>query len=176
MLASVARHVPRVAASSRVRCVGESTGLQALADKSSTLRRLGLGHETDGDTIVDAYAPWGFTVNGIALEGAVLLLPKASLLFAPASMAELTPASLEVLQLLENPPDSLLLGCGSRSARVPSEVHAWLEASNISLEALATPAACSTFNFMVQERRPVAAVLFPVDAPPREREEAPNGR
>ena len=145
------------------RWVGESTGLAAMADRATVVRKHdALGGTTAGDTLVDAYASWGFTVSGVTMAGTVLLLPRASFLFAPASLEELTPESLGVLDLLDSPIGMLVLGCGRRSSRVPPDVRAWLEQRGASVEALATPHACSTFNFMVQEQRPVAAVLFPL--------------
>ena len=146
------------------RWVGEQTGLAAMADKADAVRRHDpLAGTAAGETVVDAYAPWGFTVSGVALVGPVLLLPRASFLFAPASLEELGPESLRVLELLDQPISMLVLGCGPRSRRVPRAVREWVDARGTAIEALATPHACSTFNFMVQEQRSVAAVLFPLD-------------
>lgn len=148
------------------RCIGESTGLKALADRSSSVRRHdALGPGTVGDTQVESYASWGFTVNGVAIRGPVLLLPRACFLFKPQSLAELTPKSLLSLDLLETPLSMLILGCGRQSRRMPASVRAWLEERGASAEALATAHACSTFNFMVQEQRSVAAVLWPLAEP-----------
>lgn len=147
-----------------VRSVGEPTGLRA----PSTVSRAMTRHDTlglvagVGDTVVDSYASWGFVVNGVAVEGAVLLLPKASLLFSPRRLSDVTPASLALLTLLDSPTRMLVLGCGRHSRRVPSELRAWCEGRGMAIEALATQHACSTFNFMVAEHRPVAAVLLPL--------------
>ena len=152
------------ACAQRVRFVGEPTGLRPTPSSQNHLTRhdsLGLVAGT-GQTTVDSYAQWGFVVNGVALDGTVLLLPNASLLFKPRVLADVTPASLAVLELLEAPPQMLVLGCGRRSRRAPSELRAWCAQRDIALEALATQHACSTFNFMVAEDRDVAAVLFPL--------------
>lgn len=101
-------------------------------------------------------------VNGVAIEGAVLLLPRASMLFQPRQLSGVTPATLAVLTLLDTPTRMLVLGCGRQSRRAPSELRAWCEARGVAIEALATKHACSTFNFMAGEDRAVAAVLFPV--------------
>ena len=145
------------------RFVGEPTGLQKGASSQNNLHRhdtLGLVAGV-GQTVVDSYASWGFVVNGVALHSAVLLLPNASFIFEPESLAEVTPASLSILQLLENPARMLVIGCGRRSQRVPSEVRAWSAKHGIAIEALSTQHAASTFNFMVAEDRPVAAIMFP---------------
>ena len=68
----------------------------------------------------------------------------------------------QVLNVLEEPTEVLVVGCGRRPARLPAETSSWLERHGIATEILATQHACSTFNFMVQERRAVAAVLLPL--------------
>ena len=155
-----------VSASHRLlpRFVGEPTGLRPSAGVTSNVLR----HDTLGlvaglgVTAVDSYSSWGFVVNGIALEGAVLLLPTASLLFEPRSLDAVTPASLAALTLLDSPTRMLVLGCGRQSRRAPSKLREWCDEHNMSIEALSTQHACSTFNFMVAEDRPIAAVLFPL--------------
>ena len=155
-----------VSASHRLlpRFVGEPTGLRPAPGASSNLQR----HDTLGlvaglgVTAVDSYSSWGFVVNGIALEGAVLLLPTASLLFEPRSLDAVTPASLAALTLLDVPTRMLVLGCGRQSRRAPSKLREWCDGHGMAIETLTTQHACSTFNFMVAEDRPVAAVLFPL--------------
>jgi uncharacterized protein len=158
-----ARH-RRPALLSLTRLIGEQSGLSALADKSSIVRR----HDPFapagvGDTVVEAYAPWGFTVSGAALEGPVLLLPRAAFLFSPQQPDHLTPEALAVLDLLDQPVSMLVMGCGRRSRRVPAAIRAWLEQRDCAVEALTTAHACSMFNFMAQEQRAVAAVLWPIE-------------
>ena len=112
---------------SLTRLIGEQSGLSALADKSSIVRR----HDPFapagvGDTVVEAYAPWGFTVSGAALEGPVLLLPRAAFLFSPQQPDHLTPEALAVLDLLDQP--------------VSLERAAALDGHNIAVLADADPA------------------------------------
>ena len=159
--------MPPLAPRLLVRSVGEPTGLQAGpgGGASGNLHRhdtLGLVAGV-GQTVIDSYASWGFVVNGVALEGPVLLLPRASLLFEPRSLDDLTPSSLAALTLLDTPTRMLVLGCGRKSRRAPSALRAWCASRGMAIEALATQHAASTFNFMVAEERPVAAVLFPLD-------------
>jgi uncharacterized protein len=119
---------------------------------------------TGGHTTVEGYAGKGFTVNGVAMDGPVLLLPKASFLFSPLHFEELTTQSLAILDLLDTPISMVVIGCGRRSRRLPPAIREWLDARGTAVETLATPHASATFNFMVQEQRSVAGVLFPLDA------------
>jgi len=82
---------------------------------------------------------------------------------APARQ-ELTPESLEPLLLLEEEIELLILGCGPQLTRMGPELAEWARRHSVRPEMLATGTACATFNFMVQEQRPVAAVLFPAPA------------
>ena len=149
------------AASFARRGIGESSGLEAIADRG-VVRFDAFAGQAGVTTAVDAFASWGFTVNGVALRGSVLLLPSASLLFAPARLEALTPASLQVLTLLESRTDLLIVGTGRHAARLPAATSAWLGERGIAAESMPTQHACSTFNFAVQEQRAVAAVLFPL--------------
>ena len=121
--------------------------------------------DAGGLTMVDAYTASGFTISGVCFRGPVLLLPTLSTLFSGArALSELAPDSLDVLRLLDPPIELLIVGCGARVDRLPPGVARWLAAQSIAPEPLPTPTACATFNFMVQERRAVAGLLFPMDA------------
>jgi len=129
--------------------LGDTGGFQPLSEEVS---RGVDGLFAHGTTSVESYSSRGFVVNGVQLPGAVLLLPDQSFLFSAAAVGELTPASLTPLLLLEERPELLILGCGER---IEAARH------GLALEVLNTRTASSTLNFMVQEQRPVAAVLFP---------------
>ena len=91
------------------RWVGETTGLDAMAQRAATVRRHDpMGPASAGETVIDAYASWGFTVSGVALEGAVLLLPRAAFLFAPPRLDSMTPEALRVLEVPEHDSNQLL--------------------------------------------------------------------
>ena len=150
------------------RGVGEVGGLEAISGSGSSRRKpTGWGDplaesQSPGRTIVDSYTTGGFVVNGVTLQGAVLLLPTHSMLFRLAHLDDLTPRSLEILRLLEERTDMLVIGCGRQLVRPPLSVREWTAEHRIATEISSTPHACSTFNFMVQEHRQVATVLFPV--------------
>ena len=150
------------------RGIGELSGLGAIDAKTQRSRpSAGYGDPladvaSADDMQVDSYSHSGFVVNGVSLRGAVLLLPRLSLMFSVPTLDELTPRSLEVLRLLDLRTDLLVIGCGRSMRPPPAPVRAWLTEYGISSELASTPHACSTFNFMVQENRPVAAVLFPL--------------
>ena len=154
------------------RSVGELSGLDALATHSSGFRKATSETPTaelagNVATEVDSYTTSGFVVNGISMAGAVLLMPRLRLLFSLTRVEDLTPRSLEVLRLCDVMSPLLLVGCGRHLTRPPAAFRGWAADHGIQVEPMATPQACSTFNFMVQEHRPVVAVLFPIVPPPK---------
>ena len=115
-------------------------------------------------TLVEGYSRSGFRANGLSIEGAVLLLPTDVHPFAVRHLSDLTPASLALLADLEPRPELLIVGCGGCVGRLPAEAREWLEGEHIATELSNSRTACATFNFMVQERRPVVGILFPISS------------
>ena len=148
------------------RSVGEMGSLETLGQRESLLRRATLTEpaaEMAGrvPSEIDSYSQTGFVVNGITMRGAVLLMPELRIMFSIPRVEELTPRSLEVLRLCNVTPPLLIIGCGRQVVRPPAAVRAWADQHGITIEAMSSKHACSTFNFMVQEHRSVAALLMP---------------
>jgi uncharacterized protein len=59
----------------------------------------------------------------------------------------------------------LVLGLGVTNRRLPAPLLAELRAWGLAVEAVATPAACRTWNLLLAEGRPVAAALIPLPLP-----------
>jgi uncharacterized protein len=73
------------------------------------------------------------------------------------------PGSLRYAHLapaIELRPEIILLGTGEERLLPDVELMADLAAERIGLEIMTTPAACRTFNVLVNEQRRVAAVLL----------------
>jgi uncharacterized protein len=71
---------------------------------------------------------------------------------------KLTLADLEPALALE--PTIIVLGTGTEQLLPDVELMAALAARSIGLESMNTPAACRTFNVLLQEQRRVVAALF----------------
>jgi len=74
-----------------------------------------------------------------------------------------TPSTLTVTDLgpaLALEPTIVLLGTGTEGLLPDIELMAALAERSIGLEIMGTPAACRTFNVLLQEQRRVVAVLF----------------
>ena len=71
---------------------------------------------------------------------------------------ELTIEHLEPALALE--PTIIVLGTGTERLLPDVELMATLAGRSVGLEIMSTPAACRTFNVLLQERRRVVAALF----------------
>ena len=71
---------------------------------------------------------------------------------------ELTIADLEPALALE--PTIIVLGTGTERLLPDVELMAAVAARSVGLEIMNTPAACRTFNVLLQEQRRVVAALF----------------
>ena len=107
-----------------------------------------------GGTPIDGYGPGFVRAGGRVWEGAVLILPGAIGGWQRGDAAPILAAAGEI--------DVLLHGTGAEVAHADPAFRAALEGAGIGIEAMATPAACRTFNVLLGEGRRVAAALLPV--------------
>ena len=107
-----------------------------------------------GGTPIDGYGPGFVRVGGAVWEGAVLVLPSGPAAWRAHDAASILAAAEEI--------DVLLHGTGPEIAHPDRAFREALEEAGIGIEAMATPAACRTFNVLLGEGRRVAAALLPV--------------
>ncbi|NWU80440.1 NDUF3 factor, partial [Onychorhynchus coronatus] len=69
--------------------------------------------------------------------------------------------SLSLFRLLEPHIEILVLGTGDRVERLHSGMLKQMRECGIAVEVQDTPNACATFNFLMSEKRMVAAGLIP---------------
>lgn len=110
--------------------------------------------------LVQSYRGGGFTVSGVRHEGSLLVFPDRVLPWQVGRMDELSLASLEPLRDPGPAPDILVVGTGAGFALFPPELRQALKGWGAVVEAMATPAACRTYNLLVAEERRVAAALI----------------
>ncbi|MEY4698036.1 MAG: hypothetical protein RIT14_2464 [Pseudomonadota bacterium] len=104
---------------------------------------------------IAGYGPGFFRVGTHVLQGACLVTPwDAGPWGGLADRA--TPLAMA------GRIDVLLLGMGAEIAHAPKDFVAELEAAGIGVEAMASPAACRTYNVLLGEGRRIAAALLPV--------------
>jgi uncharacterized protein len=112
---------------------------------------------------IDAYGNGGFRFADMSHRGAILCLPAG--VFASAAV-EPDALALEALAALRDSgveaQTVLLVGTGLRQVFLAPDTRAAFAQAKLGLEAMATGAACRTWNILLAEKRPVAAALLPV--------------
>jgi uncharacterized protein len=109
----------------------------------------------DGLKPVDGYGPGFFRIGGVVWEGAVVVLPSGVAGWGGYDDTDgLIAAAAGV--------DVVFVGTGGEVAHVPPAFRAALEGAGMGVEAMASPAACRTYNVLLSEGRRIALALLPV--------------
>ena len=112
--------------------------------------------------LINGYGDGGFTIANLRHEGSVLVLPRRTVAWPVAVMADLHPELLTDIIAAEPRPRVLILGCGKGMQPVPRAIRDHLRAAGIVVEPMDTGAACRTYNVLLTEGRDVAAALIAV--------------
>jgi uncharacterized protein len=113
-----------------------------------------------GPQLIQGYDESGFRIAGTRHAGSVLVLPQQTLAWPVSAPEEVTAASLAPVHTADPAIEILVLGCGARFVPIPAQLRAALKADGIVVEAMATGAACRTYNLLLAENRRVAAALI----------------
>ncbi len=117
-----------------------------------------------GSTLINGYGQSSFTVNGTPHNGSICINGSEITPQLMLSAQDITLEALEVLVSNLTPlPEILLIGTGKEHYFIPPSVRNALKTSkHISMDSMATGAACRTYNVLISEGRRVAALLLPV--------------
>ncbi|MCS7268870.1 MAG: Mth938-like domain-containing protein [Geminicoccaceae bacterium] len=109
---------------------------------------------------VRAWHAGGFTVGERRYTGSLLLLPDRVEPWRPIDPAALAPPDLEPLRPWAGSAVTLVvIGTGLRSQRPSPALCAALRGLGLAFETMSTPAACRTWNLLLADDRPAAALL-----------------
>lgn len=104
---------------------------------------------------IDSYGPGFFRVAGDIWQGGMILTETGA---SSWDGYEDTQALLSLAGEI----DVLFIGTGAETMHLPGEFRTLLEEAGLGVEAMATPAACRTYNVLLSEGRRIAAALHPV--------------
>ena len=110
---------------------------------------------------VQGFAGRAFLVDGESYDGLLLTPERAARWDAPA-LADLAPADVEPLLVLDPAPEFLILGTGAAQAFPSRAFIAALEAKGIGIEAMDSRAAARAWTLLRGEDRWIAAALMPL--------------
>ena len=109
----------------------------------------------DDSKPVDGYGPGFFRVGGKRYDGPVYV--SASGVTSWGAFDD-----LETIMADHGKVDVLFVGTGAEIAHIPEAFRTRLEDAGFGVEAMASPAACRTYNVLLSEGRRVALALIPV--------------
>ena len=104
---------------------------------------------------VDGYGPGFFRIGGEVFEGPVIASGSGVRTWGG-------PEDLDPLLELKGRIDVLFVGTGAEVAHLPDALTERLEAAGVGVEAMASPAACRTYNVLLSEGRRIALAVVPV--------------
>jgi len=108
-----------------------------------------------GQQIIQSYAGGIFKVSGVVYQGAIIVTPEKTYPWdAPEDLGAVKPEYFADIKDC----DVILLGTG-KVMRILSP--AARKSLNLPIDAMATDAACRTYNVLMAEGRRVAAALLP---------------
>lgn len=115
--------------------------------------------ELSSALVIQSVSPGAITVSGETYSETIALSPDTVLTGWPAKpIGELVHDDFAAV--LDDSPEMLLLGTGSRHVFPPRELMFAFARCGIGLEVMDTAAAARTFNVLASEGRKVAAVLY----------------
>jgi uncharacterized protein len=114
-----------------------------------------------GRWAIEAYGAGGFRFADMSHRGSIMALPSGVRAWTAVQPTDI---SIEALApLLDEPEgtvDLLLVGTGKSLAPIAAAVRQRLREAGIRVDVMATGAAVSTYNILLEEGRPVAAALL----------------
>lgn len=115
-----------------------------------------------GQAPIDAYGNGGFRFADMSHRGSIICLPAAIIAWSATTAENLAASDLADVLTHADGIDLLLLGTGAKQVFPSPQLRSALRSAGITVEAMATGAACRTYNVLLAERRPVAAALIAV--------------
>ena len=116
-----------------------------------------------GRALIEGYGGGGFVVGGPRHSGSLLILPDRVQPWPVDSVPEIDAAALQPVFGAATGLEILLIGGGERSFALLPGLRQVLRDHGLGVEAMATAAACRSFNVLVMEGRAAAAALVAVD-------------
>ena len=114
--------------------------------------------------VLQGYRAGGFTVSGVRHVGSILVFPNQTLPWAIRTSRDLDLDGFDPVRIAHPMPDILIVGLGADFAQFPASLRQAIRAWGPVVEAMATPAACRTYNVLLAEERRVAAALIALPA------------
>lgn len=113
--------------------------------------------------LIESYGAGGFKVSGKRHSGSVLIFREETVAWPVTSAAGISTEALQPILRRAAETRILVIGCGGTLVPRPIDLATTLRSAGISLEWMATGAACRTYNVLLLEDREVAAALISIE-------------
>jgi uncharacterized protein len=113
-----------------------------------------------GRHAIEGYGAEGFRFAGMAHPGSILALPSGIRAFAPADLAQAREEDLAPLLAEKADIEIVIVGSGRKAMLPIGPLADGLRSAGFRAEFMDTPAAARTYNVLLAENRPVAAILM----------------
>ena len=117
-----------------------------------------------GRPFVEGYGADGFRIGVERFPGGAMILMERVVAWTPTHPHDLSPDELELLAA--DRPEIVLLGTGRDFRPLSAPLREAFRSRGIGVEAMASVAACRTYNILLSESRRVVAALRPVEQRP----------
>lgn len=104
---------------------------------------------------IDGYGPGFFRVGGKVTTGSIVAHAGGVVAWGGFD-------DVQTLLDLRGSVDVIFIGTGAEISHLPSAFREALEAAEIGIEPMSSPAACRTYNVLLSEGRRIAAALIAV--------------
>ena len=114
-----------------------------------------------GRHVIEGYGSGGFSFGGMSHRGSILVAPSGITAIAATDLTEVDERMLAPLfDELAGAVSLLVVGAGQSFALPPRALRDALKVRGIGVDPMATAHAVSTYNILLGEGRPVAALLL----------------
>lgn len=118
---------------------------------------------TTGKNFIQSTAPGKIKINNTMFEHPIIV---SADILEPWNFSSLKNLSKDDLQiLLKFKPELILIGTGSASYFLPTELLLFVQQQGVGIETMTTEAACRTYNVLLNEDRNVLAALMIEESP-----------
>jgi uncharacterized protein len=114
-----------------------------------------------GRHVIEGYGAGGFSFGGMSHRGSILVTPSGIRAISATDISQVDePMLTPVFDEAPGAVNLLLLGTGQGLVLPARALRAALKARGIGVDPMATAHAVSTYNILIGESRPVAALLL----------------
>lgn len=114
-----------------------------------------------GRHLIEGYGSGGFSFGAMTHRGSILATPSGIHAFSDTDILRVSEAALAPLfDTADSAVNLLVVGTGASFVLPPRALRDFLKARGVGVDPMATAHAVSTYNILLGESRPVAALLL----------------